>query len=67
MHCEEDRLSETFLIVRGENFTVLPLKLLMAGLVKWVRLKLMENFVVHEAIAMEMKMNMDRRGGMLDI
>lgn len=59
MHCEDDRLSdETFLIA---NFTMLPLMLLMEGLVKWVGFKLlMENFVVQEAIAMEM--GSDRRG-----
>lgn len=58
MHCEDDRLSETFLIA---NFTKLPLMLLMEGLVKWVGLKLlMENFVVQEAMAMEM--GVDRRG-----
>lgn len=55
MHCEDDRLSETtFLIVKGETFTMVPLKLLMGDLGKWVGLKLwIENFVVQEAIAME--------------
>lgn len=62
MHCEDDRLSETFLIA---NFRMVPLKLLMGVLVKWVGLKLLkENFVVQEAIAMEM--GVDRRGGILD-
>lgn len=63
MHWEEDRVSEAFLIAKGANFTMLPLKLLIGGLVKWVGLKLVENLDIQEAIAMAMEMDVDKWGG----
>uniref|UniRef100_A0A166AET0 Uncharacterized protein n=1 Tax=Daucus carota subsp. sativus TaxID=79200 RepID=A0A166AET0_DAUCS len=65
MHWEEDRISEAFLIAKGANFTKLPLKLVIGGLVNWVGLR-MANFDIQEAIAMAMEMDVDKRGGSLD-